>query len=138
VIRAWVIARVVACWAIGLALSFLYDTAVGTFRNAQWNLAIIVIVSLPLLLIAAVFCGIFAGSVGAHPTIWSLTAVAAAALLGAVEAHVLLGDAKFALWLGVNSFAVSLPAWLAFMLSVWRWPLLTDRNKSVAEQAPGQ
>ena len=114
----------VAAWAIGLAVACKVFSWGGPFSDGLELTKIIAIFSTPPIAIAAVLCGVFPYSVGRHPTIWALSAVATACLLCLP-------------WFGsaaTLSFLVSLPAGLAFMLSVWRWPLASAPK----ERAGGQ
>ena len=118
-IRVWLIARVVAAWAIGLAVGSAALFYRGSFWDGLEFAEFLAMFSAPLILIAAIFCGLFPYAVGKYSAVWVLGATAAAFLLP----FTLFGtDAAL-------SLVVSLPAGVAFMLSVWRWPLPTSLNK---------
>ena len=76
-IRVWLIARVVAALAIGLAVACAGLNYNGSFWDGLAFAKFLAMLSVPLIAIAAVSCGLFPFSVGRHSTIWALGAATA-------------------------------------------------------------
>jgi hypothetical protein len=111
--RLWLIARLLACWAIGLVVGSSFFSLTGDFRISYILIPIMALFSLPHLALAAAACAIFPRSIGAHPFLWTCGAVIAAYVLS----YLWIG------WEAFFSFIVSVPAGVAFLASVAKWPL---------------